>query len=348
MKDYSAADRAVPSTDAIQAVRRFNRFFTRRIGVLDPYLGSTLSLTDVRVLYELAHRESSIARTLARDLGLDGGYLSRILGRFEAAGWLHRTPSPTDARQSLLTLTEAGRAAFEPLQQRSREEAAALLAPLGTARQMEVVSAMERIEALLEPAAATAMGTDIGIGTTQPRTALLRDPAPGDIGWVVQLHGEVYAREYGWNMEFEALVADIAAQFVRKFQPAWEKCWIAELDGQRVGAVFVVRKSATTAQLRMLILAPQARGLGLGGRLTDECIGFARQKGYARITLWTNSCLEAARGIYAARGFALVKSAPYEGFGQQLVGETWALDLRPAKIRQRRSPGNPPGAHVTA
>lgn len=343
MKDFAAVQSPAPSTDAIRAVRRFNRFFTRRIGVLDPYLGSSLSLTDVRVLYELAHRERSIARTLARDLGLDGGYLSRILGRFEAAGWLHRTPSPTDARQSLLTLTEAGRAAFEPLQQRSREEAAALLAPLGAARQLEVVSAMERIEALLEPSAAS--GLDI---TQPPRTALLRDPGPGDIGWVVQLHGEVYAKEYGWNIEFEALVADIAAQFVRKFQPAWEKCWIAELDGERVGAVFVVRKSATTAQLRMLILAPQARGLGLGGRLTEECIGFARQKGYARITLWTHSCLGAARGIYAARGFELVKSAPYEGFGQQLVGETWELDLRPPKPPRRRSPGHPPGAHVTA
>lgn len=324
--------RSTPSADAVKAVRRFNRFFTRRIGVLDPYLGSALSLTDVRVLYELAHREASVASTLARELGLDGGYLSRILRRFESAGWLHRAPSPTDARQSLLTLTEAGRAAFEPLQQRSRDEAAALLAPLGAARQQEVVNAMVRIEALLDPAAPSSPAP------APPRTALLRDPGPGDIGWVVQQHGEVYAREYGWNMEFEALVADIAAQFVRKFQPAFEKCWIAELDGERVGAVFLVRKSATTAQLRMLILAPQARGLGLGRRLTDECIAFARLKGYAKITLWTNSCLSAARGIYAARGFTLVKSAPYQGFGQALVGETWELDLRPARPRTPRAP----------
>ena len=302
-------------TAQVKAVRRFNRFFTRRIGVLDPYLGSELSLTDVRVLYELAHRSGLSATVLQRELGVDGGYLSRILKRFEAAGWLRRTPNPTDARQSLLELTEAGHAAFAPLQQKSREEAAALLAPLAPAQRAEAVAAMARIEALLDaPPSPT-------------RTVLLRDPAPGDIGWVVQQHGEVYAREYGWNMEFEALVADIAAQFVRKFQREWEKCWIAELDGERVGAIFVVRKSATVAQLRMLILAPRARGLGLGARLTDEAIAFARARGYRKMVLWTNSCLTAARGIYAKRGFVLDKSEAYEGFGQQLVGETWSLRL---------------------
>ncbi|MDN4587718.1 MarR family transcriptional regulator [Xenophilus aerolatus] len=302
-------------TAQVKAVRRFNRFFTRRIGALDPYLGSELSLTDVRVLYELAHRSGLSATVLQRELGVDGGYLSRILKRFEAAGWLRRTPSPTDARQSLLELTEAGHAAFAPLQQKSREEAAALLAPLAPAQRAEAVAAMARLEALLDaPPPST-------------RTVLLRDPVPGDIGWVVQQHGEVYAREYGWNMEFEALVADIAAQFVRKFQREWEKCWIAELDGERVGAIFVVRKSATVAQLRMLILAPQARGLGLGARLTDEAIAFARARGYRKMVLWTNSCLTAARGIYAKRGFVLDKSEAYEGFGQQLVGETWSMRL---------------------
>ncbi len=160
-----------------------------------------------------------------------------------------------------------------------------------------------------------------------PQGAVLRDPRPGDLGWVVQQHGEIYAREYGWNQAFEALVADIAARFVRKFQPEWERCWIAELDGERVGAVFLARKSKTVAQLRMLILTPQARGLGLGARLTDECIAFAREKGYRKLLLWTNSCLLAARGIYAARGFVLTKSEPYEGFGQSLVGETWVLEL---------------------
>ncbi len=306
------------SASAVKAVRHFNRFFTRRIGVLDPYLGSDLSLTDVRVLYELAHREAPVASELARELGLDGGYMSRILRRFEQAGWIRRTTSAQDARQSVLALTEAGRAVFEPLQQRSRDEASALLAPLPPARQQEVVDAMERIEALLDPAS--------GAGAP-PRMAVLRDPVPGDMGWVVQQHGEIYWREYGWDSRFEALVADIAAQFLRKFEPEWEKAWIAELDGERVGAVFVVRKSPTTAQLRMLILTPKARGLGLGARLTDECLAFARAKGYKKMVLWTNSCLTAARGIYAQRGFRLTKSEPYDGFGQQLVGETWELKL---------------------
>ncbi|KRD56270.1 MarR family transcriptional regulator [Acidovorax sp. Root275] len=309
---------ALPPASAVKAVRRFNRFLTRRVGVLDPYLGSNLSLTDVRVLYELAHREAPVASELARDLGLDGGYLSRILRRFETAGWITRSASAKDARQSVLALTSLGRDVFEPLQQRSRDEAAALLAPLPPARQQELVDAMGRIETLLDPTLANLSG---------PRVAVLRDPVPGDIGWVVQQHGEIYWREYGWDSRFEALVADIAAQFVRKFQPAWERCWVAELDGERVGAVFVVRKSATTAQLRMLILSPKARGLGLGARLTDECIAFARAKGYKKMVLWTNSCLTAARGIYAKRGFKLAKSEPYEGFGQQLVGETWELKL---------------------
>lgn len=309
-------NQAAPA-DAVKAVRRFNRFFTRRIGVLDPYLSSELSLTDVRVLYELAHRQDLVASELARELGLDGGYLSRILRRFENAGWISRAPSAKDARQSVLTLTPTGHDAFAPLQQRSREEAAALLAPLPAARQAELVQAMERIEALLEPAAPGGA----------PRVAVLRDPQPGDIGWVVQQHGEIYAREYGWDMRFEALVADIAAQFVRRFQPEWEKCWIAELDGERVGAIFLVRKSATTAKLRMLILSPKARGMGLGARLTDECIAFARAKGYKKMVLWTNSCLITARSIYAKRGFVLDKSEPYEDFGQQLVGETWSLKL---------------------
>jgi len=311
-----------PDAAAVKAIRHFNRFYTRRIGILDPYLGSELSLTDVRVLYELSHREAAVASEIARDLHLDGGYLSRILRRFEAAGWLTRSPDARDARQSLLRLTEAGHQAFAPLQQRSRDEAAALIAPLSTAQRRQVVEAMASLQALLDPAQASA-----GAPAARPQTALLREPAPGDIGWVVQVHGELYAREYGWNSDFEALVADIASQYLRKLKPEWERCWIAELDGERVGAVFVVRKSATVAQLRLLILSPKARGLGLGARLTDECLAFARAKGYRKMVLWTNSCLLAARGIYAARGFKLVKSEPYEGFGQQLVGETWELKL---------------------
>ncbi len=302
---------------AVKAIRQFNRFYTRRIGALDPYLGSPMSLTDVRVLYELAHRETAVASEIGRDLGLDAGYMSRILRRFESEGWLTREPHPRDARQSVLHLTEAGHAAFAPLQQKSREEAAALLESLAPSQRQQLVQAMSTMQSLLDPDASP----------PKPQAAILRDPAPGDIGWVVQQHGEIYAREYGWNSKFEALVAGIASEFLLKFQPEWERCWIAELNGERVGAIFVVRKSATVAQLRMLILTPGARGLGLGGKLVDECIAFARLKGYKKMVLWTNSCLAAARGIYAKRGFQLTQSEPHEGYGSPLVGETWELKL---------------------
>ncbi|MES2383065.1 MAG: helix-turn-helix domain-containing GNAT family N-acetyltransferase [Pseudomonadota bacterium] len=300
----------------VKAVRGFNRFYTQRIGVLSPYLGSPFSLTEVRVLYELAHRDQPTATELGHALALDAGYLSRILRRFETQGWMTRTASPADARQSLLRLTEAGYQVFAPLQQRSRDEAAALLAPLAAPAQQALTDALATVQRLLDPATA---GARSGV--------VLRDPQPGDMGWVVQQHGEIYAREYGWNSDFEALVADIVAGYLRKHQPAWERCWIAELDGQRVGSVFVVRKSPTVAQLRMLILTPQARGQGLGALLTDEAIAFARSKGYRKMVLWTNSCLGSARDIYARRGFKLVKSEPYTGFGKDLVGETWALRL---------------------
>nr|WP_280808231.1 helix-turn-helix domain-containing GNAT family N-acetyltransferase [Variovorax boronicumulans] len=308
-----------PTVDAaaVKAIRQFNRFYTRQIGALDPYLGSDMSLTDVRVLYELAHREMAVASEIGRDLGLDAGYMSRILRRFESKGWLTRAPHPRDARQSVLRLTEAGHAAFAPLQQKSRDEAAALLAPLVPAQREQLVRAMGTMQSLLDPGAAPA----------KPQAAILRDPAPGDIGWVVQQHGEIYAREYGWDSSFEALVAQIAAEFLLKFQPEWERCWIAELNGERMGSVFVVRKSAGVAQLRLLILSPAARGLGLGGKLVDECIAFARRKGYKKMVLWTNSDLLAARAIYARRGFQLTSSEPHESYGKQLVGETWELKL---------------------
>jgi len=310
----SPAFPAVPVA-RVKAVRGFNRFYTQRIGVLAPYLGSEFSLTEVRVLYELAHRDQPTATELGRDLALDAGYLSRILRRFDNQGWVARSPSPADARQSLLQLTEAGHQAFAPLQQRSRDEAAALLAPLSGPAQEALTGALSTVQRLLDPA------------TTLVPTLLLRNPQPGDMGWVVQQHGEIYAREYGWNSEFEALVAEIVAGYLRKHRPEAERCWIAELDGQRVGSAFVVRKSATVAQLRLLILTEQARGQGLGARLTDECIAFARSKGYKKMMLWTNSCLDSARHIYARRGFRLTRSEPYTGFGKALVGETWELRL---------------------
>lgn len=310
---------ASPVTAAqVTAVRGFNRFYTQRIGVLAPYLGSELSLTEVRVLYELAHRQHPTASEVGRDLSLDPGYLSRILRRFEAKGWLSRSPAPADARQSLLELTAAGQEAFAPLQQRSRDEAAALLAPLRPPDRQRVIEAMDAVHRLLEPAAAT--------GAAAP--AVLRDPRPGDLGWVVMQHGEVYGREYGFNWEFEALVAGIAAGFIRNFKPAREKGWIAEIDGERVGAVFVVQKSATVAQLRLLILAAGARGQGLGGRLVDACVAFARHRQYRKLVLWTNGHLHAARAIYRSRGFVLTASAPFQGYGvKDLVGETWELKL---------------------
>jgi DNA-binding MarR family transcriptional regulator/GNAT superfamily N-acetyltransferase len=300
----------------IKALRGFNRFYTQRIGVLDPYLGGELSLTEVRVLYELAHRDQPTATELGRDLTLDTGYLSRILRRFEARGWLERRPSPADARQSLLRLTEAGHAAFKPLQQKSRDEAAELLATLTAASREKLIAAMGTVQQLLDP--------DLQAAT---RTVVLRDPRPGDMGWVVMQHGEIYAREYGFTSEFEGLVAGIAAKYIERFDPAWEKGWISEIDGERVGSVFVVRRSATVAQLRLLILTPAARGHGLGARLTDECIAFARSKGYRKLVLWTQSNLFAARAIYKSRGFMHVKSEPHDAYGQKLIAETWELKL---------------------
>ncbi|HEX7890619.1 MAG TPA: bifunctional helix-turn-helix transcriptional regulator/GNAT family N-acetyltransferase [Ramlibacter sp.] len=299
----------------VKAVRAFNRFYTQRIGVLKRYLDTDFTLTEVRVLYELAHRPPLTARDLVRDLQLDAGYLSRILRRFEDQGWLAREPAPHDARQSLLQLTEAGYATFAPLQQKSREETAALLADVPSAARPGLIEAMETVHRLLDPPAAA------------QRKVALRDPRPGDMGWVVQMHGELYAREYGFDAEFEALVAEIAAKFIRQFDPGHEKGWIAEVDGQRAGCVFLVRQSATVAKLRLLLLRPEARGLGLGGRLTDACIAFARAKGYRKLVLWTQSNLTVARSIYASRGFVLKESESNEAFGQKLVSETWELKL---------------------
>ena len=309
----AAADRA-----AVKALRAFNRFYTARIGVLEPYLGGELPLTEVRVLYELAHRRRPLASEIGKALVLDPGYLSRILRRFEGQGWLSREPDPDDGRQQRLLLTEAGHAAFAPLQQRSREKAAALLAPLGPADRQQLVTALATVQTLLAPARALPHSVS---------TAVLRDLRPGDLGWVIQQHGEVYAREYGLNADFEALVAEICARFQRRLQPQWERGWIAELDGERVGSVFVMRKSASTAQLRLLVLTEQARGLGLGGRLVDACLAFARDRGYRKMTLWTQNCLTAARSLYAARGFQCIKVEPHEGYGQPLLGETWELKL---------------------
>ncbi|MDB5803729.1 MAG: MarR family transcriptional regulator [Betaproteobacteria bacterium] len=300
-----------------QAMRRFNRFYTRQIGALrEGLLQSPYSLTQVRLLYELAHRDGLSATTLGRELGLDGGYLSRTLAGFEKQGLIRKSPAPTDARQNILSLTPKGRKVFAPLGRRSQEEAEALLGTLAPAAQSRLVEAMQAIEQLVEPAAP---------GGAAPY--LLRPHQPGDIGWVISRHGALYAQEYGWDVTFEAFVAEIAAEFVHKFDPQWEHCWIAERDGVNVGAVFVVRESKQVAKLRMLIVDPSARGMKLGHRLVEECIRFARAKGYRELTLWTNDCLHAARRIYQQAGFVLLKEEKHHSFGVDLVGQNWELKL---------------------
>ena len=301
----------------VRAVRAFNRFYTQHSGALGPFLGSDLSLAEARVLYEVAHRDQATAAGLARELTLDQSYLSRVIKRFEVRGWVTRAPSPADARLLLLHITDAGRIALAPLVNQSHVEAAALLAPLPPDARQQLVAAMDVIHRLLAPQAAE----------PPQRKVHLRSLQPGDIDWVVQQHAELYGREYGWNSDFETLVSDVASQFVLNFQPAWERAWIAEVDGERAGSVFVVRKTPMVAQLRLLLLTPAARGLGLGGRLTDECIAFARSKGYTAVHLWTHSCLTKARAIYIQRGFRLTASETYRRFGHDLVGETWELDL---------------------
>ncbi len=305
----------------VKALRAFNRFYTQRIGVLKRYLDSDFTLTEVRVLYEIAHHPGLTAATLVRQLDLDAGYLSRILRRFEQRGWLARQASPHDARQSLLQLTEAGHATFAPLQQKSRDEAAELLAALPATDRPRLLHALGTAQRLMVPRPMAAQGKDA------PPEVILRPPRPGDLGWVVQVHGEVYAHEYGYNAEFEALVAEIAARLLRRFDPAWEAGWIAERQGVRVGSVFLVRKSARVAQLRLLVLTPEARGLGLGSRLTDAALDFARAKGYRKVVLWTHRQLTAARAIYQARGFRRVHSEPHQAYGRKLVSETWELLL---------------------
>ena len=302
--------------DRVAAVRRFNRFYTQKIGLLDEgHLASPFSLTEARVLYELAHREGLTATALGRDLKLDPGYLSRLLGSFEKRRLITRSKSADDGRRAHLTLTREGRAAFAPLNSRARDDIGAMLDRLPVADQARVIDAMRTIE--------TALGA-------QPETTVpyvLRQHQPGDMGWVVHRHGVLYAKEYGWNEEFEALVASVVARFIERFDPKFERCWIAEKDGEPVGSVFIVRHSKTVAQLRLLLVEPKARGLGIGARLVAECIRFSRDAGYRKVTLWTNSVLLAARRIYAAAGFRLVDEEKHRSFGHDLVGETWDLTL---------------------
>lgn len=305
----------------VAAIRHFNRFYTRTIGVLqEGLLGGPFSLTETRVLFELAHNDRLTAAMLARELGLDTGYLSRILARFEAAGLIARQVDTEDARKIGLRLMPKGRVALAPLEARADAQIAAVLAGIPEDAARDAVGAMRRIETVLS-------------GRTK-RPWLLRGLQPGDLGWVVSRHGSMYYQEYGWDSTFETLVAEIAAGVMQAFDPSREAAWIAELDGVAVGSVFLVRQSDEVAKLRLLIVDPAARGLGIGARLVAECTRFARQAGYRRITLWTHSILTAARRLYAAEGYILTGSDTLEAFGVSLTEETWDLDLPVHPVRQ--------------
>lgn len=298
----------------IAAIRRFSRFYTAKLGLLrEGLLDSPFSLTESRLLFELAARDGITAADLARELGLDTGYLSRILRGFDKAGLLARAANPEDARKQVLRLSPKGAQEFALLETRSSGQAAQFLAGLPETTSRVVIQAMRTIEAALDG--------------RPPRAWVMRPLRPGDLGWVISRHGSLYAEEFGWDGSFETLVGEIAVAYARDHDPARESGWIAELDGNPVGAVFLVRLDDTTAKLRLLIVDPAARGLGIGARLVAECERFARAAGYRRITLWTHSILTAARHIYATAGYRLIASEPFVGFGQSLTSETWELEL---------------------
>jgi DNA-binding MarR family transcriptional regulator/GNAT superfamily N-acetyltransferase len=305
------------STATVQAVRSFNRFYTRQIGVLqDRFLGSPFSLAEGRVLQEIAHHEQATATEVGKALGLDAGYVSRMLRKFDQRGVVRRTRSTVDGRRAHLSLTRSGQAAFARLDQQSHNEVAAMLRRLSADGQRRLLAAMHVIEQLL------------GVKQEGATSYMLRPPQAGDFGWIVHRQGVVYAEEWGYNEEFEALTAGIVAAFVQHLRPSKERCWIAEKDGEIVGSVFLVQKSKTVAQLRLLLVEPSARGLGIGTRLIAECVRFAQRAGYRKITLWTQSELDAARRLYKKAGFTLTAKKTHDSFGRKgLVAETWDLQL---------------------
>jgi DNA-binding MarR family transcriptional regulator/GNAT superfamily N-acetyltransferase len=305
--------------DRIAAVRRFNRFYTRQIGVLRKgYLDSPYSLGEMRVLYELWRGHGPTASDVARALDLDAGYLSRVLRNFEKKGLISRKTSSKDARQSHLTLTARGQKTFTPLNKKSQDQVADMLGHLDEAQQARLVAAMDEIERLLNPAPAE---------TGNEPAYILRPPRIGDFGWVVARHGELYLQEYGWGEPFEGLCAQIVADFANKNDPARERCWIAERNGEPVGSIFLVKDSDTVARIRLLLVDPKGRGFGIGKRLVEECVGFARAAGYKQVTLWTHSVLTAARHIYERAGFTLTSSEKRHTWGQDVVAEFWDLTL---------------------
>ncbi|RXH08688.1 bifunctional helix-turn-helix transcriptional regulator/GNAT family N-acetyltransferase [Bradyrhizobium guangzhouense] len=302
--------------DQIAAVRAFNRFYTRKLGVLDQHLGkSPFSLSEARVLYELAHRDDLAAKEIGNELGLDPGYLSRIVQSFDEKGLITRTPLPADRRQYQLSLTAKGRQTFAKLNLGSQNEVAAMLARLSTGDATRLTQAMATIEAVLEQR------------QSAPASVVLRSHRVGDMGWVISKQAAAYAADYGWDISYEALVAEICAQFIKSYDAAREHCWIAELGGEPVGSIFLVKATDELAKLRLLQVEKKARGFGVGRALVEQCLQGARERGYKRMTLWTQSILVAARGIYKSAGFELVATKPHHSFGHDLVGETWERDL---------------------
>lgn len=304
------------SPSDVATVRAFNRFHTELVGALDRrILDSPHSLTESRLLFEIAHADVSTAADLARDLRLDPAYLSRALRKLADAKLIERRPSPTDGRAAALRLTRQGQRAFDALDRAANAQAAALLEPLPGLERARVVKAMSNVMASLSAKSASRS------------PFLIRQNAPGDIGWIIHRHGALYAAEYGWDVSFEALVAEIAGGFLKAHDPGRERCWVAERDGEIVGSVFLVDAGQGVAKLRLLYVEPDARGLGLGRRLVEEALRFAKRAGYLRVTLWTNDVLVSARRLYQAAGFQLISSERHQSFGKDLVGENWEKAL---------------------
>src|SRR5271168_4074446 len=299
----------------VNAIRAFNRFYTRKIGVLDGMASSPFSLAEARVLYELANRRQPIATDIRKELGLDAGYVSRMLRDFERRKFVTRARSKTDERQRFLSLTSKGRSAFGPLDARSNRDVAAMLEDLSPTERGQLVDSVQTVRRLLGD-----------IADAKP-SYLLRPHQPGDMGWIVHRQAILYADEYGWDETYEALAAEIVAQFIKNYDPKFERAWVAEKDANRVGAVFVAKQSDEIAKLRLLHVEPEARGLGIGKRLVQECVRFARQAGYQKMTLWTQSILDAARHIYKQEGFQVVREEKHHSFGKDLTAETWELNL---------------------
>ena len=302
-------------SETVSAIRRFNRFYTQRLGILqDGFLQTPFSLTEARVLYELAHRDKPTASDLTRELGLDAGYLSRILQRFQQQGLIRKETSSDDGRRSHLCITAKGRKAYAPLEDHSNEQVGAMLDAVAPARRDEMLKAMHCIEDALQH-----IHVDKGY--------VLRPPRPGDLGWIVARHATFYFEHYGWREPFEAMCAQIVADFGNDHDSKRERCWVAERDGQTVGSIFVVKETDEIARMRLLLVDPSAQGLGIGAALIDASLAFAREAGYRRMTLWTHQVLTAARALYQSRGFTLTASEPHNSWGVDVVGETWDLEL---------------------